>query len=293
MGDLIIPSRFSDGQKLPLKNSGNLKNPILNSDKLIYPVRENSKLIYPNRDLVFPDKITFTTTGSSCDPTIVVSKGKVLWEFSNGVTSSDANPGTINFGSSATRNHILKISDYANITELDFRIDSITVLSIFSHFADLTNLVNFYCQINTSLTGSISSLAGLSSLVGFYCNMTGLSGSIPSLTGLTSVSMLNFQGCSFTGSIPSMTGLSSLTGLYCDNNSITGYTASTLSATLLTFNTHNNSLDVDSVNQILIDLDTAGASNGTCNVSGNTAPTGAGATAKTNLQGKNWTVTTD
>jgi len=48
------------------------------------------------------------------------------------------------------------------------------------------------------------------------------------------------------------------------------------------------------VSYILIDLDTSGATNGVCNLGGdNAAPTAAGLTAKTNLVGKTWTVTTN
>ena len=52
-------------------------------------------------------------------------------------------------------------------------------------------------------------------------------------------------------------------------------------------------LSLTSVNAILVALDACGASNGTCDLSGGTssAPSGAGLTSKTNLEGKGWTVT--
>jgi hypothetical protein len=59
-------------------------------------------------------------------------------------------------------------------------------------------------------------------------------------------------------------------------------------------------LSVSSVNSILQALDTNGQTGGTCNISQflssvwpASTPTGTGATAKTSLQGKGWTVTTD
>jgi hypothetical protein len=56
----------------------------------------------------------------------------------------------------------------------------------------------------------------------------------------------------------------------------------------------NNQLIETSVNNILIQLDNNGLLNGTVNLAGtNAAPTGAGLTAKTNLQGKGWSVTTN
>lgn len=66
---------------------------------------------------------------------------------------------------------------------------------------------------------------------------------------------------------------------------------------LLTFlDLSDNQLPVAVVNSILIALDNAGLSNGTVGLQDQTpaaAPTGAGATAVTNLVGKGWTVATD
>jgi len=48
------------------------------------------------------------------------------------------------------------------------------------------------------------------------------------------------------------------------------------------------------INNILIDLDATGVNNGYCDLTGShAAPTGAGAAAKTSLQGKGWTVDTN
>lgn len=58
---------------------------------------------------------------------------------------------------------------------------------------------------------------------------------------------------------------------------------------------NNCALDATSVNNILVSIESNGTSNGTLNMTGgtNAAPTGAGATAKTALQGRGWTVTTN
>ena len=63
---------------------------------------------------------------------------------------------------------------------------------------------------------------------------------------------------------------------------------------------NNNALPVAVVNQILVDLDTITTGytgySGTINLSGQTPaapPSGAGATAKTNLIGKGFTIVTD
>lgn len=69
---------------------------------------------------------------------------------------------------------------------------------------------------------------------------------------------------------------------------------------LTIFNQSRSGLTVAEVNQRLVDLDANGKTGGTCQLSqflsgvySASPPSGAGATAKTNLQGKGWTVTTD
>lgn len=57
----------------------------------------------------------------------------------------------------------------------------------------------------------------------------------------------------------------------------------------------NSSLSVEQINTFLTSLDANGLSNGTCTLTQSPAvpPTGAGLTAKANLQARGWTVTTD
>jgi len=63
---------------------------------------------------------------------------------------------------------------------------------------------------------------------------------------------------------------------------------------LLTYvDLNNSSFSQTTVDSILVNLDTFGLSNGTVNLSGTSVPSATGLTAKTNLQGKGWTVTTD
>jgi surface protein len=54
---------------------------------------------------------------------------------------------------------------------------------------------------------------------------------------------------------------------------------------------HNCNLLAGNVDNILVDLDTSGATNGVVNLSGNAAPTIVGLTSKTNLETRTWTVT--
>ena len=57
----------------------------------------------------------------------------------------------------------------------------------------------------------------------------------------------------------------------------------------------NCALPAANVNSILVDIDNAATSSGTLHINGGTngAPSGAGATAVTNLTGRSWTVTTN
>ena len=120
-------------------------------------------------------------------------------------------------------------------------------------------------------------------------------GNIPDISTFTALTSVYFHTNDFDGDIPSLTANTALTQAYFQNCCLTGYTASTISTTLTIFNANGNKLPVTAINQILIDFDTAGHSTGTLDLGGanNAAPTGAGITAKTSLQGNGWTVTTN
>jgi len=62
---------------------------------------------------------------------------------------------------------------------------------------------------------------------------------------------------------------------------------------IVTLDLNSTALDSAEVDQILTDLDTNGNSNGTVDLRNTAAPGASGLTAKTNLQGKGWTVNTD
>jgi hypothetical protein len=155
-------------------------------------------------------------------------------------------------------------------------------------------LTDFRCYAN-KLIGSIPDLSSNINLTVFRCHSNQLTGSIPSLSN--NINLIHFlcHSNQLTGSIPSLSSNVNLTRFLCHSNQLTGYTASTISTTLVDFRAENNLLTESAVNQILIDFDTAGHSGGILNVggTGNAAPTGAGLTAKTSLQGKSWTVTTN
>jgi len=56
----------------------------------------------------------------------------------------------------------------------------------------------------------------------------------------------------------------------------------------------NSSLSESEVDNILVDLNASGATNGTLYITGNTAPSATGTAAKTNMvDNKSWTIDTD
>ena len=157
---------------------------------------------------------------------------------------------------------------------------------------DPTSLVWFYCYDN-QLTGSIPSLASNTSLVRFYCYNNQLTGSIPSLASNTALERFYCHNNQLTGSIPSLTNNTSLELFRCYDNQITGWDGGALPSSLVDFQAQDNALPQATVDALLSALDAAGASNGTCNLSGgaNAAPSATGEAAITSLRGRGWAVT--
>ena len=109
----------------------------------------------------------------------------------------------------------------------------------------------------------------------------------------SSITALDVNGKSLTA----LTGLSSLTALAtldCSSNSLAALDVSG-NDLLTNLDASANALTETEVNNILIALDGFGLSSGTVDLSGgtNSAPSGAGSTAATNLTGKSWSVTTN
>ncbi len=114
--------------------------------------------------------------------------------------------------------------------------------------------------------------------------------------------LANLNACFFVSNLTSWLVDIPATVTNCQNawygNNLTSW-AGAIPATSTCTNYTNafalNALDETSVNFILTQIDAAGTSNGTLSISGgtNAAPTGAGATAVTNLQSRGWTVSTN
>ena len=147
-----------------------------------------------------------------------------------------------------------------SLTHLYCYENSISVLDV----SALTNLTYLSCSTNSISTLDVSALTNLTTL---YCSNN-------------SISVLD------------VSALTSLTYLSCGNNSISTLDVSALT-NLTTLYCGNNSMNSAMVDTVLTDLDNGGAINGTVNISDNAVPGAAGLTAKTNLEGKGWTVMVD
>jgi len=180
----------------------------------------------------------------------------------------------------------------------------------------------------TSWTGPMPDISGCTNLSNarFICyNCANLEGAVvdlgvfPSLTdarsaygynykitsGLTTVippSCTTFQGTYagnhlLVGDVSAITNSVSCTYFEAQDANVLTYesTGGMLSTNVpngYIFNMSGCNLIADHVNNILVDLDTSGATNGTCTLAGdNAAPTGAGVTAFSSLTNKTWTVT--
>jgi hypothetical protein len=170
----------------------------------------------------------------------------------------------LQFNSTGISGDIVGLADLAYLTHIQIDASSVT-----GSVNNLQTALLTYCQINsTALSGTIDAFAPATSMTTLILFLTSITGDIGDLAPLTSLGLLN----------------ASLNSL--------GYSDTTLPAWGGTYYLNDNGMTAGEVNAVLIDFDTAGASNGTLNVSGtNAAPTGAGITALISLLGKGWTIT--
>lgn len=112
------------------------------------------------------------------------------------------------------------------------------------------------------------------------------------LDGQTSLFDIRIQYSSLT-TCCTLSNKANLASLRLEDNSLASIPSVAGLANLTTVILTGNALTASAVNNILIQLDANGAAGGTCDLSGGTngTPTGAGLTAKTNLEAKGWTIT--
>ena len=194
---------------------------------------------------------------------------------------------------------LLDVSNGTNFNSAWFNCESLTTFPLL----DVSNGTDFSgawsgCESLTTFplldvsNGTNFALAwgGCESLTTFplldVSNGTNFSYAWSYCTGLTSFPLLDVSsGTNFFNAWQNCTSLTTFPAAMFN----------TCTATNFTNAWQNCALNQTSVNNILVSLNTAGQLNGTVNLNGGTsaAPSGAGATAKSALQAKGWTVTTN
>ena len=175
----------------------------------------------------------------------------------------------------------LDVSQLTGLTKLYCYSNQISTLDV----SQLTRLATLSCGDNQIPTLDISQLTGLATL---SCG----DNQIPTLD-VSQLTRLAYLSC-YDNQISTLdvSQLTGLTKLYCYSNQIPTLDVSNdYQITIL--DCHNNQFDQAAVDKILCDANAWNTSNGTLNISGNTAPSQTGIDAKNDLVDRNWTVTTD
>ena len=127
---------------------------------------------------------TFTTTGSTFNPIIVLSGSPDFhWFFSNNTYSTLQDPANIDFGSIADRDQKFWIEDYTKITQIDWG--------------------------NKDVEFNINELQGMTGMTSLNLYNTSCSGDIAELSGMTGITYLRLSStsCSYTStSLPNWSG---------------------------------------------------------------------------------------
>jgi len=268
-----------------------------------FNISDKLKLVEGNPFFIISVKSDNTGTSNDNQFTIPTDAGTYLYN----VTSDDGYSATgltgahtITFPTGAGT-HIVTIS--GSFPEIGFNNsgDKLKILS-----------VNNFGNYGIGSTSQTSAFAGAANLVinatdvGNFGNVDSLYQAFNSCSSLTSFPLIDtssatnfiqtWQGCTSLTSFPAIDtsaatifvqtwiGCSALTtfpGNVFDNCTATNFGAA--------FNGTN--LTTQSIDNILVSLDTAGQSNGSFGQSGGQAPSSTGLSAITSLQGKGWTIT--
>lgn len=162
---------------------------------------------------------------------------------------------------------------YGNISELSC-FTSLTTLRLYS----------------TAVSGNISALSGMS-LVSLIASSTSISGDISAFSLLTSLTDLRISSTSVSGAVSALSGL--LFTIMWLNSTLAGVDTNPLGAwSNASLRLNSCALTSTEVDDFLIQLNIAGGSNGTLDISGtNAARTAASDTAVSELTGRGWTIT--
>lgn len=173
-----------------------------------------------------------------------------------------------------------------------FKSDDTTIIGKTALASAMDNVTNLQIFNSSGLTGDIAAITNLSNLSYLDFRSSGVSGDVASLATLTSLQYLYLHVTSVTGDVGDLATLTNIINMRINSTSV-GYNTTTLPAwsnTDLRF--QDCAWTQSEVDNFLVDLDTAGGTNGSLDVSGtNAAPSGTGTAARTSLLGKGWTVT--
>jgi hypothetical protein len=216
----------------------------------------------------------------------------------------------------------LACSDWSKVTVIDFNTKPVS--GNISGWRLPSSLVTLRLY-STSVSGDISGWTLPSSLASISLFSTSVSGNISGWTLPSSLALLNLTSTSVSGDISGWTLPSSLSSLYLSITSVSGDISEwTLPSSMSFLHLNTTSVDYDStsgafassvknginirldgcslttnqVDNVLVDLDTSGATGGTLNIAGtggtaNAAPSVTGIASRLSLSNKTWTVTTN
>lgn len=239
-------------------------------------------------------QFTFVSTGATYTGsanTAATAGYTATWTI-EGTAYNGLNPGTVAL--SGDKTVYFDINPPDRLTVFDCRSNSLTGglgrLDIFTSLSVLTLLDN-------ALSGPFPNIANntVIEIINVATNL--FSGNLPDFSTNIYVSELYFGDNAFSGLIPSFATNNSLNTLQVLSNNLTGVVAGwAVPASLVSARFETNLLTQAAVDTILVAFVTAGATGAyTLNIGGvgNAVPSLTGATAKSTLQGRGWTVTTN
>ena len=300
MGFLLNPSRFSSGS-LPI-----FAFTTTGVDNNITPL-----IVTSSGTAEWDLGDTTTVTANSFSHTYSDGEASHYVEITGGVASEDITR-IVMFGDEITsidfegctgitsyirlyNNDITGTLTVPNCSASEFRVENNSNLESISGSENLTNLSSVYYAYSCNLTGTLL-VPNAPNCTNFQINnnsnLESISGS-ENLVGITFYFYANL--CNITGEvkIPAATSMTKVR-IHGNANLTSTNDVSTL-ALLNNFWANDCGLTEAAVDNILIDLDTAGVSSATIKLQGgtNSAPSAASSTAITNLTGRSCTITTN
>jgi len=176
---------------------------------------------------------TFTTTGSTFDPIIVLDGSPDFhWFFSNKTFSTAQDPASIDFGSIANRDQKFWIEDYTKITQINWGGQDVGF--DINELQSMTGIT--YLKLSsTSCSGDIANLSGMTGMTGLNLYSTSCSGDIANLSGMTGMTVLRLYSTSCSGDIANLSGMTGMADLRLYSTSCSGDIANLSGMTGMTY----------------------------------------------------------